>query len=174
MQELVTLFSAWSGQRVDPAISDAAARQIDYPGMAEYTLGPAQWDKLTASQKRDFVTVFRKLVEERYYPRWHKIFYNGKVTFLSEASVNGDTLVKTALTVGKQEDMVIWRLHPRAGELKVVSMTVGDKDLLDRLRSRFRKHLSRDGVDGLIAWLKDKLDEDDTSGTGSTAATGMR
>ena len=168
--DLVSLFSSWSGDDVDSAISQAAAKHIDFAGMAEHALGTVQWEQLGPSKKREFVATFRKLVEHRYYHRWHKIFKKGKLTWLGEANAAGDTIVKTLLTVGKKKDPVVWRLRLVDGDLKVLNLSVGDKDLLQRLNARFQRHLQKDGFDGLMAWLKDKLDEDDEPETSSTVS----
>lgn len=167
--DLVTLLSAWSGDDLDLTISNAAARHIDFAGMAECTLGKVQWDKLGPAKRREFVATFRRLVEHRYYRRWHRIFQKGTLTYVSEASASDDTIVKTLLKVGKKEDVVIWRLRSSDGDLKVISLAVEGKDLLKRLNARFQRHLQKDGFDGLMAWLKDKLDEDDDLETSSAA-----
>ena len=161
IHDLVTLLSLWAGDEIGPNISTSAAKYIDYEGMAELAVGSSVWTKLPAGQRREFVITFRKLVEQRYYPRWHKIFSKGKLVYHDEVTVNGDTLVKTFLTVGKKEDLVIWRLHSAHGELKIVSLSVADKDLLKRLRERFHRHLDKGGFDGMMAWLKDKLTDTD-------------
>ncbi|MBI4532462.1 MAG: ABC transporter substrate-binding protein [Candidatus Melainabacteria bacterium] len=167
--DLVTLLSAWSGDNLDSIISNAAAKHIDFAGMAECALGKVQWDRLGPARKREFVATFRRLVEHRYYRRWHKIFHKGTLAYVSEANASDDTIVKTLLRVGKKEDVVIWRLRSSDGDLKVISLSVEGKDLLKRLNARFQRHLQKDGFDGLMAWLKDKLDEDDDLETSSAA-----
>ena len=161
VHDLVTLFTTWDGKSVNADLSGAAAKHIDYSGMAARAIGQTEWDKLSPGQQREFVTTFRKLVEHRYYPRWHKLFRKGTVSYLSESSANGDVLVRTRLLVGKKRDTLIWRLHQGAGDFLVINLTVGEKDLLSRLSARFHRLMKDDGFDGMMAWLKDKLDEDD-------------
>lgn len=163
VQELVMLFSAWSGDSDDRDIYQEAGKYIDYSAMAERALGKPNWDIISAAQKQEFVSVFQKLVEQRYYPRWHKIFFNGRVSYVGQTTVNGDTLVKSALQVGNEEDMVIWRLHPRNGELAVISLAVDETDLLSKVHDRFQKMLQKKGFANLLAWLKDEVEEDSDS-----------
>ncbi len=160
VQELVMLFSAWSGEPEDMDIHREAAKYIDYAGMSERVLGKAHWSRLESTQKQEFVTVFRKLVENRYYPRWHKIFYKGRLSYLGQTTANGDVLVKSALLVGNKEDIVFWRLHSRNGELSVISLSVNETDLLSKLNDRFQKRLEEHGFANLLSWLKDKVEED--------------
>jgi len=171
VQELVMLFSAWSGDSDDKDIYQEAGKYIDYAGMAERALGASNWERLTASQKQDFVMSFQKLVEQRYYPRWHKIFYNGRVSYIGQTTVNGDTLVKSALQVGHEEDMVIWRLHPRNGDLAVISLAVDEEDLLVKVHDRFQKRLQKKGFADVLAWLKKEVDDQSDSGSSASTAS---
>lgn len=170
VQDLVTLFSDWSGDDDDHTINEPAARHIDYQEMAETSVGQTQWNKLNATQKREFVSALRHLVENRYYRRWHHIFYKGKLTILSETTTRNELWVKTMLSIGKKQSYVTWRLRRNNnGEPMVVSLTVGEKDLLTRMTVRFQKQIAKSGIEGLIAWLKDKLDIDPNEAINSTA-----
>jgi ABC-type transporter MlaC component len=170
VQELVTIFSHWSGDDDDRSVFEPAARLIDYQEMAESSVGETQWHKLNATQKREFVSALRRLVEHRYYSRWHHIFYKGKLTIVSETTNKNDLFVKTILAVGKKQTYVTWRLRRNNnGEPMVISLTVGEKDLLNRMSSRFQKQIAKSGIEGLIAWLKDKLDIEPNESINSTA-----
>lgn len=173
VHNLVTLFSAWSGDRIDSALSSAAAAYIDYNFMAERALGEEHWAKLSASQRREFVATFQRLIEQRYYPRWHKLFYKGQLSFTGEAAAGGDIYVRSLLAIGKKQDTIVWRLHGTPGDYKVISLRVGDKDLLRRLQDRFQRHLEKDGFEGMLAWLKDKADVDDEPALSGSAAAGQ-
>lgn len=174
VQNLVMLFSAWSGDSDDEEIYSEALRYIDYDGMAERSLGKPVWEKLSASQRQEFVGVFRKLIEQRYYERWHKIFYNGRLTYIGHTTVSGDTLIKTALQIGNEEDIVIWRLHPQNGDLAVVSLSVDETDLLSKLRERFQKHIAKKGFPDLLAWLKNKVEEESDDDKPSQSSTALK
>jgi ABC-type transporter MlaC component len=174
VHDLVGLFSSWDGKRVNADLSGAAAKHIDYSGMAARAIGQAEWDKLNPGQQREFVATFRKLVERRYYPRWHKLFRKGNVSYLSESNTNGDVLVRTRLLVGKKRDTLIWQLHPDHGDLMVINLIVGQKNLLGRLTERFHRLLKDDGFEGMMAWLKDKLDEDNELHSRSGTPTASR
>ena len=174
VQDLVALFSSWDGKRPGAELSGAAAKHIDYSGMASRAIGQAEWDKLNPGQQREFVSTFRKLVERRYYPRWHKLFSKGSLSYLSESSANGDVLVRTRLLVGKKRDTLVWRLHQGQGDWMVVNLTVGEKDLLGRLSTRFQRLMKDDGFEGMMAWLKDKLDEDNEFRSRSGTPTASR
>jgi ABC-type transporter MlaC component len=176
VQELVTLFSAWSSPDSRHSIFVEAARHIDYNTMAEMAFQPKQWDSFSPLQKREVVQAFRTLVETRYYQRWHKLFLRSHLTIASEAKAGGDIFVKTYVAEGKDDDddTVIWRLRARNGELMVISMDVNGKDFVNRLSSRFQKQLKKRGPEGLISWLKDEADEDEVDVEAAGNATARR
>jgi len=168
VEHLVSLFSAWSGKEADQHVYAEAAQNIDYELMAHRALGATEWEKLSPVQRKEFTKTFKSLVEQRYYPRWHKIFYKGRLAFISETSANGDTFVKTNLTLGKKTDLLVWHLANKSGDHKVISLAVADKDLLTLIGSRLKKKMDKSGFDGVMAWMKDKL-EDDEDANSSTA-----
>jgi hypothetical protein len=94
------------------------------------------------------------LVEQRYYPRWRKIFGKGKVTFQEETSQGGDILVRTKLLLGKKDELLSWRVADRGGAQKIVSLSVSNNDLLERLKSRIKARQKKVGFDALLAWMK--------------------
>jgi MlaC protein len=115
VQNVVNVFSG-------PGSSNfkSAENYIDYDAMSQRSLGTAQWSKLTAKQKHDYTAALKVLMEQRYYPRWHRIFSKAKVEFVSKSQSGSDLLVKTNLVVGKKSDAMTWRLNERND--KIVSL----------------------------------------------------
>ena len=160
IKELVVLFSTWSGKSPNHNIFNQAAQYIDFAGMAQASLGENNWARLTSKQQEQFVIAFRKLVEQRYYPRWHKIFCHGHINYIGQTNTSNDTIVKTALSVGKKKDIVVWRLRPKDGELALISLAVNKTDLVEKLHNRFQKRLAKHNFTYLLTWLKKKLPEE--------------
>lgn len=154
VDKLVQIFTSWSGSPSDHKVFAEAANYIDYTGMAERSLKSAEWSKLTPQQKSEFTNTLKTLIEERYYTRWHKIFAKGKLTHTGESNSGGDTIVKSNLVVGKKTDALAWRLDNNGS--KVVSLSVGDSDLLQKLSSRLEGRLNKVGFPGLLTWMKGK------------------
>jgi len=156
VNSLVQIFTTWSGNARDRSTYTEAAKHIDYQGMAQRSLSPAEWSKLTAKQKSDFTGTLRTLIEQRYYTRWHRIFAKGKLTFKGESNAGGDTIVKSDLLLGKKVDSLEWRLDTVNGEHKVVSLAVGQSDLLKKLSARLQGRVAKVGFNGLLTWMKNK------------------
>jgi ABC-type transporter MlaC component len=156
VSSLVQTFTSWSGNVNDRSAYAEAAKLIDYQGMAQRSLSPAAWGKLSAKERSEFTGTLRTLIEQRYYTRWHRIFAKGKLTFTGETNVGSDTLVKSDLLLGKKTDTLEWRLDTVNGERKVVSLAVGQSDLLKKLSARLQGRVEKGGFNGLLTWMKSK------------------
>jgi len=156
VQELIELFSRPAPEDGEPQPYQSAAQLIDYAGMSEQLLAKSQWEHFTPAQQREITASIQSLLEQRYYERWHKLYGRGKVSYLGEKTANDNVYVSTILVLGKEKESIIWELRPRGGKLMVTDINADGKDMLARLKLRVQRHLSKDGYDGLISWLKRK------------------
>lgn len=168
--EIARLFTEWSGSE-DPAAFKQAAGLIDYHEMSVRALGP-YWQKLKPDEQAEFTKNFQHLVEERYYKRWHRIFSRGKLSFADGAgtssevqkseSENGrnDLVAKTILLAGRRHESLLWRLNNNQGRFRVISLSVGDDDLLDQVSWRFQRRLAKRGLKRLLAWMREESSEE--------------
>lgn len=147
VQNIVNVFSA-----SDTNSFKGASNYIDYDAMAQRSLGAAQWAQLNAKQKRDYTAALRVLMEQRYYPRWHRIFSKARLEYVSKSASGPDLLVKTNLVVGKKHDQMTWRLNDKSD--KVVSLAIGEKDLLNQLTNRLQPKLKKSGFQAMLAWMQ--------------------
>ncbi len=161
VEKLVTLFKSWD-QGVPPAkVFNEATEYIDYSSMSEQALGAAEWNKLKPADQAAFTTALRKLVEQKYYPKWHKLFTKGTLTYGSENSARGDITLSTVLKVSKNSQNVAWRLDSKKSPPKVVSLKVDEKDLLATLHNRISPRLQKVGFPSLLSWLQKHAAEED-------------
>ncbi len=147
------------------------AKYIDYQTMAEQALGNKEWQQLNTTQRKIYLQSFKSLVEHRYYKRWHKIFSKSKIAYENEDKTatrkDNEIMVKTALSADKDTKMVIWTLT--AQQPKVINLAVDDRDILNKVQSRFQGKIARAGVPAFLAWLQNKAkqssdtDEDNLS-----------
>jgi ABC-type transporter MlaC component len=124
--------------------------------MSEQALGAEQWGKLKPAERNDFTAALRKLVEDRYYPRWHKLFSKGILTYGKESAGHGDIILNTVLKVNKKSQDVSWQLDTKGVQPRVISLKVDDKDLLNRLHKRIFPRLQKSGFKSLLSWLQTK------------------
>jgi ABC-type transporter MlaC component len=156
VENLVRILGAGNGSASDQKTFVEAAKFIDYENMSERALGQAEWSKISPTQRSQFTSALRTVVEQRYYPRWHRLFAKGTITYGQESTVNGDTVLQTSLKINKKSQALAWCMAKRSGDLKVVSLGVNDKDLLNKLHQRVMTKLKKSNFDALVAWLKNK------------------
>ena len=156
VSSLITTFVQWNGTSTDKAKLDQLARAMDYEGMSERALGAAQWSKLSPTQKTAFIAALRNAIEQRYYPRWHRLFTKGTVAYSEQSKSQSDIVLPTTLTVGKSKQSLSWLLNQKGSELKVVSLKVDKSDLVTRLHDRLSPRLAKSGFDKVLAWLQSK------------------
>jgi ABC-type transporter MlaC component len=156
VEKLVSVFKAWNEGSSEKAVFSQVSQYINYEVLGERALGAAEWSRLKAPQRSAFVDALRSLVEQRYYPRWHKLFGKGSMAYGNEAAKGGDIVVSTTLTVGKKDQSVAWRLENKSGTPRVVSLDVDEKDLLETLHNRITPRIKKMGFDDFVSWLKNK------------------
>ncbi len=159
------------GSKAVAKVGSGPSSLIDYQEMSVRCLGKKDWDSLSATQRTQFIASLKGLVEQRYYPRWRKIFGKGKVTFQDETAQGGDIVVRTKLLLGKKEEFLSWRVADQSGAQKIVSLSVSNSDLLERLKSRIKARQQKVGFDALLAWMKGRSTEDMGSSAGSALAS---
>jgi ABC-type transporter MlaC component len=171
VENLVRILGAGNGTAADQKTFAEAAKFIDYESMSQRALGQAEWAKISPSQRSKFIAALRTVVEQRYYPRWHRLFAKGTITYGQESTVNGDTVLQTSLKINKKSQQLAWCMAKHAGDLKVVSLGLNDKDLLNKLHQRVITKLKKSDFDSLVVWLKNKAPhEDDDSEKGDNDA----
>jgi ABC-type transporter MlaC component len=156
VEKLVAIFKGWDANSASAKVFADASGYIDYGSMSEQALGADQWGKLKPAERADFTTALRKLVEERYYPRWRKLFSKGTLTYGKESSAHGDIMLDTTLKVNQKSQEVFWQLDNKGAQPKVISLKVDDKDLLSRLHERISPRLQKSGFKSLLSWLQNK------------------
>ncbi len=159
------------GSKAVAKVGSGPSSLIDYQEMSVRCLGKKDWDSLSATQRTQFIASLKGLVEQRYYPRWRKIFGKGKVTFQDEVAQGGDIVVRTKLLLGKKEELLAWRVADQSGAQKIVSLSVSNSDLLERLKSRIKARQQKAGFDALLAWMKGRSNEDMGSSSASALAS---
>ena len=164
VQDLVAIFAHWTGSTSDKDAYAKASEHIDYKVMAERVLGPKRWDSLSSQDKNDFIAAFRSLIESRYYPRWHRIFSRATISYLSEQNSNRDILVRTRVKTGDSSENITWTVTKNDGIGKVISLTVDERDLIQRASARFEKKLAKSNFRDFLAWMKKESQRNTSSG----------
>jgi phospholipid transport system substrate-binding protein len=121
------------------------------------------WDKMTVAQRGAVTTTLREIIERRYIKDLrdnldYRVDYKGET-----AADGGAMLVKTVIHAKKNARPVKIRVEylteQKAGAWRVVDVVTDDVSLVKNYRSQFNRIISKEGVDGLIARMRNKLAE---------------
>lgn len=134
---------------------------LDYRGLAEASLG-SEWAKLTDAQRAEITDLLKQLVTRAYEKHLKKtlayrIEYVGEEE-LPEGHWRVDTRAIHKTDPRAETVHVGFELRPvDDGRFKVVDLVIEEVSLVGSYRAQFAKILKKEGWDGLIKRLKDKI-----------------
>lgn len=128
---------------------------FDMNKIALFTLGRYK-KQVTETQKIEFEKLFRISTIKSYVDRFKE--YNNEVLVVGNAIVNSDKTIQVNSSVkqasGKNLD-VQWRLYKgKGGRLHIFEVVVNGIGMALTKRKEYNPTLSKDGIDGLIGFLK--------------------
>ncbi len=155
----------------DPALKGEAAtrqrreilrkviyEQFSFEKMSQLSLG-RHWRDRSDEEKKDFVELFGKLLEDTYISRIEG-YTNEKIEYLKEVITDKRVQVNTKIITEKIEIPIDYRLYQeKDGSWKVYDLVIEGVSLVGNYRSQFDEILQRDNYEKLIEELKKKVQE---------------
>jgi len=122
------------------------------------------WAKMTAQQRTQVQDTLRAIVEKNYLNQLRgNLDYTTE--FAAEEKQESDVLVKTIIHAKKNgrasKILVDYRLRAEGDQWHIFDIITEDVSILANYRGQFNRIIAKDGVDGLIAKMKAKLDKPD-------------
>jgi len=147
--------------RILQQVKQVVDRRFDYEEMAKRTL--PNWNQLSASQRREFVTLFSELLATSYAEKLAK--YSGeKVTYAGDR-VDGDLAeVNTVLVRTNDRIPINYRLINK-GNWTVYDVVIDGVSLVNNYRSQFARVISESSYPELVRRLQTKVDEQRRAGS---------
>lgn len=151
-------------QRSDPApqkaakMEDILRRGFDFETIGKFVLG-RYWTSASPQQREEFLKVFTDFVSKSYSKRLaEEASVNGfNITNMRDLG-EGDFLVQTAITRPSGPALNYeWRVREGSNGIKIVDVIVEGVSLLVTQRSDFTSVAGQNGIDGLIATLRNKV-----------------
>ncbi|PCI44599.1 MAG: hypothetical protein COB41_03875 [Proteobacteria bacterium] len=138
------------------AIRQQVEGRFDYREMARRSVGRA-WKKQSSEQQAAFTETFRQLLERSYGNRLSA--YHGQTVEFDDAEFKKDKArVKTRVIDSNKTTPVAYRLHQRDGVWQVYDIKIEGVSLVGTFRKDFKGPLKKDGFDGLLKALSDKVE----------------
>ena len=139
-------------------IREQAAKLFNYVELSKRTLG-LNWNRLNQEQRKEFVDLYRKLLEQTYIDRI-TAYTDEKVEFL-EAVPLGDNAVEVRSNVIAKTGPVpiYYRAMNESGVWKVYDVVIEGVSLTANYRSQFREILANKPPAALLDTLRQRVGE---------------
>ncbi len=149
-------------QKQKDEIKQLASTLLDYDELARRALAQ-HWEKLSATQQKEFVTTFRELIE-RNYVKQLRTNLDYQVQYKNE-EVDGDgatvsTMVKVR-TQGKSTDAeIVYKMRKAdGGAWRVWDVITDEVSLVRNYKTQFNKIITEQSYEALLKKMKSKLAE---------------
>jgi phospholipid transport system substrate-binding protein len=131
--------------------------RFDLPTIARWVMGP-YWREAGERERQRFIELFPELIKATYLGRV-KRYNNEKVVFVRE-EVDGDrALVETRVLTARADVPVDYRLMKRGEEWLVYDVIIENISMVRNYRSTYTEIIRRDGLDGILRQMEDKIAE---------------
>jgi phospholipid transport system substrate-binding protein len=139
------------------AVGNIIGEVFDFTELSKRTLG-REWKKLSAEQKKEFVGLFRQLLQGVYADRL-LAYTDQKVVFDTEKTLKkGRAEVQSHIVLSDGRKVpIFYRLTDKSGQWKVYDLIIEGVSLVKNYRTQFRQIIAKDSPEKLLEILRDKV-----------------
>ena len=150
-------FKAQSKDAQIAQIGEVINTIFDFEELSKRTLG-REWRKMKPEQKKEFVQLFRELLQGVYADRL-LAYSDQKVLFEKEIMLKkGRAEVQSYLqTADGSKIPLFYRLTNKSGSWKVYDVIIEGVSMVKNYRTQFRQILAKDSPEKLLKILRDKV-----------------
>ena len=130
---------------------------FDFTELSKRTLG-REWKKLSAEQQKEFVGLFRELLQGVYADRL-LAYTDQKVVFENEKELKkGRVEVQSHILLSDGRKVpIFYRLTDKSGQWKVYDLIIEGVSLVKNYRTQFREIIAKDSPEKLLEIMRDKV-----------------
>ena len=132
---------------------------FDFTELSKRTLG-REWKKMNGEQQKEFVGLFRELLQGVYADRL-LAYTDQKVVFDKEKMLKkGRAEVQSNIVLSDGRKVpIFYRLTNKSGQWKVYDLIIEGVSLVKNYRTQFREIIAKDSPDKLLQVLRDKVNK---------------
>ena len=153
----------------DPALKGESGRKVkkerirviseemfDFTELSKRSLGQ-NWDKFNPDQKKEFIKLYKSLLEETYSEKVTS-YTDEKIVIKKEVSLSEKTVeVQTTIITKTSEVLIYYRLMEKNGNWKVYDVVIEGVSLVSNYRTQFREILASKTPEALLEILRNKV-----------------
>ncbi len=131
---------------------------FDFMVLSRLTLGK-NWKKFNQDQQKEFVGLYRALLEKVYLDRILE-YSDEKVVFTKETMLSKKkTEVQSKIITKSKEIPISYRMVLRSGEWKVYDVIIEGISMVKNYRSQFRQLLAKGSPADVLKTLREKVNK---------------
>ncbi len=135
---------------------------FDFTELSKRSLGQ-NWDKFNPDQQKEFIRLYRSLLEETYSDKITS-YTDEKIVFKKDVSLSEKTVeVQTTIVTKTSEVPIYYRLIEKNGNWKVYDVVIEGVSLVSNYRTQFREILASKTPETLLETLRKKTRKGPTS-----------
>jgi len=140
-------------------IGNIIGEVFDFTELSKRTLG-REWKKLSAEQQKEFVGLFRQLLQGVYADRL-LAYTDQKVVFDKEKTLKkGRAEVQSYIVLSDGRKVpIFYRLSNKSGQWRVYDLIIEGVSLVKNYRTQFRQIIAKDSPEKLLKILRDKVEK---------------
>jgi phospholipid transport system substrate-binding protein len=130
---------------------------FDFTELSKRTLG-REWKKLKAEQQKEFVELFKELLEGVYADRL-LAYTDQKIVFGKEIELKkGRAEVQSNIVLSDgQKVPIFYRLTNKSGQWKAYDLIIEGVSMVKNYRTQFREILAKDSPEKLLEIMRNKV-----------------
>lgn len=115
------------------------------------------WKKLTPAQQKEFIPLFRQVLEKAYIDRI--LAYNNEKIVFSKQVMNSETLAEVRSTVitASREVPIVYRVILKGNTWKAYDVVIENVSLVQNYRTQFNEILSKNTPEQLLDILRKRV-----------------
>ncbi|MFV1951465.1 MAG: ABC transporter substrate-binding protein [Nitrospinota bacterium] len=139
-------------------LREAMKERFDFEEMSKRSLA-RHWRKRTQEEKKEFVEIFSKLLENSYVDKIES-YKDEKVVYTNESVEGNYAIVRTNITGKEYEDIPIdYKLIKSGNKWMVYDFTVEGVSMINNYRSQFNKIIRGSSYEELVKKMRIKTED---------------
>ena len=146
--------SAADNARVRNLINSA----FDFEELSRLSLGE-HWDGRTMDERRDFVSVYRGIIERRNFDIFVQYYREGDISYVAEAiDDSGRARVEAQVPMKRETKQIVYAMHqPQSQDWRIYDLSIDGASTVTGNRRTYGRYIARHSFDKLMERLRAQL-----------------
>jgi len=127
--------------------------------LAKTVLG-AQWEKIGATEQKNFTQLLVNLFQKVAYPKSAEFFSDLRIDYTNERIDGGEAVVATTVSHPKEGQIAIeYQLRQAQGKWMIHDVLLDGVSMVTNVRTQIQQVIVKESYQGLVKRMRDKLAE---------------